>query len=141
MALAAVARILRETGLKSPLETHYVLSWYATVDMINVRRAIITHGDVDIIEPRDRWTISCPDTGFIDDNVHYQPLKLHQLSKSMLKLKSYKLGEVYPAVCPEQHNFPDHTAEMDTVALKDIIKAILFHADRLEKEAAKGEGL
>jgi hypothetical protein len=49
MALAAVGRILRETGLKSPLETHYVLSWYATVDMINVRRAIKTHGDADII--------------------------------------------------------------------------------------------
>jgi hypothetical protein len=30
---------------------------------------------------------------------------------------------------------------MDTVGLKDNIKAILFHVDRLEKEAAETEGL
>jgi hypothetical protein len=141
MTLAEVDRILRETSLKSPLETCYILSWCATTDRVNVRRAIRTCGDADIIEPRDRWTISCRDTDFIDDNVRYQPLKLNELLKSTLSLKSSKLGEVYAAVCPEQHNFPDHTAEMDTVALKDIIKAILFHADRLEKEVAETEGL
>jgi hypothetical protein len=79
MTLAEVGRILRESGLKAPLETCYILSWCAITDMVNVRRAIRTYGDADIIEPRDRWTISCRDTDFIDDNVRYQPLKLNEL--------------------------------------------------------------
>lgn len=114
----------------------FVLSWCCTTDMVALSR--ILKGNSGIVGTAGDFNLSCPSGDHVDNDthVHYQPVKVNRILKSMLKdaeRRSFGLRAVREALFPHATRRPDHTALEDVVAFQDVIAEIIRQADKLEQ--------
>jgi hypothetical protein len=118
LTLAEVGKLIRQDGF-SP-ETHCVVSWFSAADTITFHRAI--RGERALLTPaKEEYKQLLSRSG----KNCLQPINVGHMVKAFVELDSYSLSSVLQALVPESVHTDFHLAATDTLALEEIMLALV----------------